>query len=224
MLQPNPPAPYYGGRLIHNYSHGNYSAGRHWSSHPFSVYLYPAFILKFFYSPWNTTMKNRKLQIGPTFSKHSIQHGLSTHHLATLDELERNYISFATSTTKGETYMLLTKKQIIISSSFILIASLCTITLLTKQHTQLDSSPTNIEAKETITLSSSETNEIQTFRSSSVNDTHTFRGSAGTLFDFNGLGDLKVTVTNIGTNTFTYSIKSPNEDQLVKHTIQPNGK
>ncbi|WP_436864547.1 hypothetical protein [Bacillus fungorum] len=120
--------------------------------------------------------------------------------------------------------MLLTKKQIIISSSFILIASLCTITLLTKQHTQLDSSPTNIEAKETITLSSSETNEIQTFRSSSVNDTHTFRGSAGTLFDFNGLGDLKVTVTNIGTNTFTYSIKSPNEDQLVKHTIQPNGK
>ena len=118
--------------------------------------------------------------------------------------------------------MLLTKKQIIISSSFILIASLCTITLLTKQHTQLDSSPTNIAAKETITLSSSETNEIPIFRSSSVNDTHTFRGSAGTLFDFSGLGDLKVTVTNIGTNAFTYSIKSPNEDQLVKHTIQPN--
>ncbi|MEM5673364.1 hypothetical protein AAHB54_28620 [Bacillus cereus] len=43
--------------------------------------------------------------------------------------------------------MLLTKKHAIISSSFILIASLCTVTLLTKQNTQPDSNPTNIEAK-----------------------------------------------------------------------------
>ncbi|HDR4424067.1 TPA: hypothetical protein QCP59_004949 [Bacillus cereus] len=118
--------------------------------------------------------------------------------------------------------MLLTKKQFMISSSFILIASLCTITLLTKQYTQLDSTPSKVDAKETITLSSSETNEIQTFRSSSVNATHTFRGSVGTGFDFSGLGDLKVTVKNIGTNAFTYSIKSPDEEPLVKHTIQPN--
>ena len=47
---PNPPAPYYGGRLIHHYSHGNYWAG-HWSPHPFIVYMYPAFILKFFTVP-----------------------------------------------------------------------------------------------------------------------------------------------------------------------------
>lgn len=43
-------------------------------------------------------MKNRKLQIGPTLSKHSIQHGLGTHHLITLDELEKYYIHFANST------------------------------------------------------------------------------------------------------------------------------
>ena len=43
------------------------------------------------------------------------------------------------------------QKHAIISSSFILIASLCTVTLLTKQNTQPDSTPTNIEAKETIT-------------------------------------------------------------------------
>ncbi|MGG0301257.1 hypothetical protein ABEY59_12210 [Bacillus albus] len=118
--------------------------------------------------------------------------------------------------------MLLTKKHFIISSSFILIASLCTITLLPKQNTQLDSTPSKVEAKETITLSSNETNEIPTFRSLSVNDTHTFRGSVGTGFDFSGLGDLKVTVKNIGTNTFTYSIKSPDEKPLVKYTIQEN--
>lgn len=55
--------------------------------------------------------------------------------------------------------MLLTKKHAIISSSFILIVSLCTVTLLTKQNTQPDSTSTNIEAKETITLASSNTNE-----------------------------------------------------------------
>lgn len=35
IIHPNPPAPYYGGRLIHNYFHGSYWAGRHWSPHPF---------------------------------------------------------------------------------------------------------------------------------------------------------------------------------------------
>ncbi|WP_242212965.1 hypothetical protein [Bacillus cereus group sp. BfR-BA-01383] len=88
--------------------------------------------------------------------------------------------------------MLLTKKQFVISSSFILIASLFTITLFTKS--QLDSTPTKVEATETITLSSSETNDIPTFRSSSFNNTHTFRGSVGTGFDFSGLGDLKILV------------------------------
>ncbi|MEW9597693.1 glycosyltransferase family 2 protein, partial [Bacillus toyonensis] len=34
----------------------------------------------------------------PTLSKHSIQNGLGTHHLVTLDELEAKYLSFATST------------------------------------------------------------------------------------------------------------------------------
>ena len=86
---PNPPAPYYGGRLIHHYSHGNYWAGRHWSPHPFIVYMYPAFILKFFYSPWNTAMKTENYKLGLLFSKHSIQRDLGTHHLATLDKLEK---------------------------------------------------------------------------------------------------------------------------------------
>jgi hypothetical protein len=44
----------------------------------------------------------------------------------------------------------------------------------------------------------------------------------GTGFDFSGLGDLKVTVENTGTNAFTYSIKSKDEEKLVRHTIKPN--
>ncbi|MGG0723965.1 hypothetical protein [Bacillus mycoides] len=118
--------------------------------------------------------------------------------------------------------MLLTKKQFIISSSFILIASLCTIILLTKQNTQLDSMPTNIKATKTITLSSSETNDIPTFRSSSFSKDIPFKGDLGTAFDFNGLGDLKITVENTGNNTFIYSIKSKDEEKLVRHTMQPN--
>ncbi|MEM5673363.1 hypothetical protein AAHB54_28615 [Bacillus cereus] len=44
----------------------------------------------------------------------------------------------------------------------------------------------------------------------------------GTVFDFSGLGDLKITIANIGTNAFTYAIKSQDEEQLARHTIQPN--
>ncbi|ARJ22702.1 hypothetical protein J7E43_19760 [Bacillus sp. ISL-8] len=117
--------------------------------------------------------------------------------------------------------MLLTKKRFVISSSFIVIASLCAITLLTKPNTKLASSPSSIE-KETIILSSGNKEEFQTFHSSSFNNTHTFRGGMGTGFDFSGLGDLKVTVENTGTNAFTYSIKSKDEEKLVRHTIKPN--
>ncbi|KFN01424.1 hypothetical protein [Bacillus clarus] len=95
---PHDPTSPFVGRLLHKHIHGNYTAGRHWSPHPFIVYLYPAFVLKFFYSPWNTDMKKRKLQIGPTLSAHSIQHGLGIYHLAGLDELEKNYINYATVT------------------------------------------------------------------------------------------------------------------------------
>ncbi len=42
--------------------------------------------------------ENRKLQIGPTLSKHSIQKGLGTHHLVTLAELETKYKFFASTT------------------------------------------------------------------------------------------------------------------------------
>ncbi|QWG34187.1 hypothetical protein [Bacillus mycoides] len=116
--------------------------------------------------------------------------------------------------------MILTKKRFVIFSSFILIASLCTITLLTKQNTKLDSSPSSIET-ETITLSSSNKEETQTFRSSSFNNSTVFRGDTGTGFDFSGQGDLHITIKNTGTNSFTYSIKFK-EDRLVKHTLQPN--
>ncbi|MGW5953938.1 hypothetical protein [Bacillus mycoides] len=116
--------------------------------------------------------------------------------------------------------MLLTKKRFVISSSFIVIASLCAITLLTKPNTKLASSPSSIE-KETITLSSGNKEEFQTFHSSSFNNTHTFRGDMGTGFDFSGQGDLNITIKNTGTNSFTYSIKFK-EDRLVTHTLQPN--
>jgi hypothetical protein len=121
---------------------------------------------------------------------------------------------------KGDKYMLLTKKRFVISSSFIVIASLCAITLLTKQNTKLDSSTSSIET-ETITLSSSNNEETQTFRSSSFNNSTVFGGDTGTGFDFSGQGDLHITIKNTSTNSFTYSIKFK-EDRLVKHTLQPN--
>ena len=87
--------------------------------------------------------------------------------------------------------MLLTKKRFVISSSFIVIASLCAITLLTKPNTKLDSSTSSIET-ETITLSSINKEETQTFRSSSFNNSTVFRGDTGTGFDFSGQGDLNL--------------------------------
>ena len=35
-------------------------------------------------------MRKRKLQIGPTLSKHSIQHGLGTYHITSSEELEKH--------------------------------------------------------------------------------------------------------------------------------------
>lgn len=121
---------------------------------------------------------------------------------------------------KGDTYMLLTKKQFVISSSFIVITSLCAITFLTKPNTKLDSSTSSIET-ETVTLSSSNKEETRTFHSSSFNNSTVFRGGTGTGFDFSGQGDLHITIKNTGTNSFTYSIKFK-EDRLVKYTLQPN--
>ncbi|OQR57032.1 hypothetical protein [Bacillus sp. CDB3] len=121
---------------------------------------------------------------------------------------------------KKNKYLLLTKKRFVISSSFIVIALLCAITFLTKPNTKLDSSTSSIES-ETITLSSSNKEEIRTFHSSSFNNSHIFKGDTGTGFEFSGLGDLNITIKNTSTNSFTYSIKFK-EDRLVKHTLQPS--
>ncbi len=99
LIQPSPNLLYLNGRLIHNIFHGDYRVGRHGSHYPYSIYMQPAFVLKFFYSPWNEAMKKRKLQIGPTLSKHSVQRGLGSHHLTTLEKLEKNYMHYATLTT-----------------------------------------------------------------------------------------------------------------------------
>nr|WP_197235485.1 glycosyltransferase family 2 protein [Bacillus cereus] len=88
----------YIGRFIHNYEHGNYTAGRHWSPKKFLIYLSSAFIIKFFYSPWTEPMRKRKLQIGPTLSKHSIQHNLGTYHITSSEELEKTYLQWAKHT------------------------------------------------------------------------------------------------------------------------------
>lgn len=84
----------YRGRFIHNYEHGDYTAGRHWSPNKFIIYLSSAFVIKFFYSPWNDNMRKRKLQIGPTLSKQSIQHGLGIYHVTTPEQLEKTYLQY----------------------------------------------------------------------------------------------------------------------------------
>lgn len=99
LIHPSPNLLYPNGRLLHNIFHGDYRVGRHGSHYPYSIYMQPAFIFKFFYSPWNKAMKKRKLQIGPTLSKHSVQRGLGSHHLTTLEKLEKNYTHYVTLTT-----------------------------------------------------------------------------------------------------------------------------
>ncbi|EJQ71610.1 MULTISPECIES: glycosyltransferase family 2 protein [Bacillus] len=99
LIHPSPNLLYPNGRLLHNIFHGDYRVGRHGSHYPYSIYMQPAFVFKFFYSPWNKAMKKRKLQIGPTLSKHSVQRGLGSHHLTTLEKLEKNYTHYVTLTT-----------------------------------------------------------------------------------------------------------------------------
>lgn len=79
------------GRFIHNHINGSYSAGRHGSSHESVIYSSPAFVLKFWFSPWNDAIRKRKLQIGPTFSARSIQYGQALQHLFSPEELENRY-------------------------------------------------------------------------------------------------------------------------------------
>ncbi len=43
--------------------------------------------------------EKRKLQIGPTLSQHSVQRGLGSHHLTTIEKLETKYKFYATLTT-----------------------------------------------------------------------------------------------------------------------------
>ncbi|PGE67870.1 glycosyltransferase family 2 protein [Bacillus toyonensis] len=87
------------GRFIHNHIHGNYTTGRHSTLLNYSSYFYPAFVLKFFYSPWTDRMRQRKLQIVPTLSKASAQqYNLKDHYGTSLDHLELLYKKYAKET------------------------------------------------------------------------------------------------------------------------------
>lgn len=92
------------GRYIHRYPHGNYAPGRHWSSHPYVDYPFvdnpfPAFVMKFIFSPWTEKMRLRKLQIGPTLSAYSISRGMGYQHRVNREELEQSYAHFVSLTT-----------------------------------------------------------------------------------------------------------------------------
>ncbi|MGE7883583.1 glycosyltransferase family 2 protein [Bacillus sp. NPDC094077] len=83
-------------RLIHNYEHGSYTPGRHSSSYKFTVYPYPVFVLKFYFSPWNDAMRKRRLQIAPTLSAR--WQWLKPHYTTSLEELETKFIEVARGT------------------------------------------------------------------------------------------------------------------------------
>ncbi|CAM3340834.1 glycosyltransferase family 2 protein [Paenibacillus lupini] len=95
---PSDPKSPYIGRFIHRYRSGEYYAGRHWTSKPHQVLLHPVFIMKFSFSPWNNAMRVRKLQIGPTLPVNTSKNGMGGHHLFTAQELEAQYLSFASLT------------------------------------------------------------------------------------------------------------------------------
>lgn len=92
------------GRYIHRYPHGSYAPGRHWSAHSYIDYPFvdnplPAFVIKFFFSPWTEEMRLRKLQIGPTLSASSIGRGMGFQHCVNREELEQSYAHFVNQTT-----------------------------------------------------------------------------------------------------------------------------
>ncbi|TVX93384.1 glycosyltransferase family 2 protein [Paenibacillus agilis] len=87
------------GRLIHRHTHGNYTIGRHSTNYEFAYFPFidvpdPAFIIKFYFSPWTEEMKLRKLQIGPTMSANSIHSRLGFQHLVNREELDQAYLHY----------------------------------------------------------------------------------------------------------------------------------
>ncbi|SFE61565.1 Glycosyl transferase family 2 [Paenibacillus catalpae] len=95
-----PPDPHalYIGRFIHRHKSGHYTAGRHWTTRPYEVFINPTFIMKFSFSPWNGPMRARKLQIGPTIPHAAKTRNIGGHHLFNAQELEARYMAFATIT------------------------------------------------------------------------------------------------------------------------------
>lgn len=93
---PHNPHPGKSWRLIHNYKRGEYTPGRHSSTYSFQLYSSPAFVLKFYFSPWNDQMKRRRLQIAPTLSKR--WSALKSFYGTNLEELEEKFIGVAEHT------------------------------------------------------------------------------------------------------------------------------
>ncbi|WP_373426112.1 glycosyltransferase family 2 protein [Paenibacillus radicibacter] len=96
--------PNHGGRFIHNFPQGAYTPGRHTSQNPSFKYPAPAFVLKFFYSPWNDWMRHRKLQFGPTLSARSRTLNLGIQHMFTLEQMEQTFMGFSNITRDLRTF------------------------------------------------------------------------------------------------------------------------
>ena len=85
-------------RIIHNYDHGHYSAGRHSTTHPFIFYPSTACILKFLFSPWNEFFLKRKLQIAKTQTNYDIETRLGAQHQWTREKMEQEYVRYTNHT------------------------------------------------------------------------------------------------------------------------------
>jgi hypothetical protein len=73
-------------RVLHSYSDGSYTPGRHTITKQVTSSL-PAYIIWFGFYPWNQHIINRKLQIKNNIPSQEIEKGFGFHHLWTYEEI-----------------------------------------------------------------------------------------------------------------------------------------
>lgn len=103
-------------RFIHNYSHGNYTIGRHHTQLPF-ILTNEMFIIWFGFYPWNPALIKRKLQIEDKITERDRICGFGEQHLWSIETIQKiiilNYNTnsvFPYQATEKECYYILQKK------------------------------------------------------------------------------------------------------------------
>jgi hypothetical protein len=85
------------GRYYHNKPFGKYTSGRHFVQDVNQSGVTNIFTLKYKYSPWNTDLTKRMVQIGEKIPQSDIDQGRGTNHLRSYDDLVKDYDHYLTT-------------------------------------------------------------------------------------------------------------------------------